>query len=319
MTLNELAAMLRAAGLEPPARPWPTSSARFPDGAAHHIEIPSVEGPVVFRAVIEEAARVGLRVHRVSQGSGVMLLSDSELDDLAALGREHDIEVALFLGPRGAWDAGGQALATEAAAGVARGPEAVEACVAEARRACDHGIRCLLVGDIGVLATLARLRQLGHLPADLRFKTSAILCAANPATGALLEELGADTINVATDLDVGMLASLRAATRLPLDVYVEAPDDMGGFVRSYLLPDIVRVAAPLHVKVGLRNSVSVYPSGVHLEEVAVAQAREKVRRAALLERLLAELTPELAHGTPLASAAADPAELVSGSEEAIPG
>ncbi len=204
------------------------------------------------------------------------------------------VEVALFLGPRGSWDAGGQAIATEAAAGIARGAEAVEACVAEAIRACAHGIRCLLVGDVGVLDVLSRLRAQGHLPEDLRFKTSAILCAGNPATAALLERLGADTINVATDLEVGMLAAIRAATTLPLDVYVEAPDDMGGFVRNYLLPDLVRVAAPLHVKVGLRNSTPVYPSGLHLEPVAAVQAREKVRRAALLERLLHELDPELA-------------------------
>jgi hypothetical protein len=110
----------------------------------------------------------------------------------------------------------------------------------------------------------------------------------------LLERLGADTINLATDLEVGMLAAIRAATKLPLDVYVEAPDDMGGFVRNYLLPDIVRVAAPVHVKVGLRNATPVYPSGLHLQPVAAVQAREKVRRAALLERLLRELAPETA-------------------------
>jgi hypothetical protein len=293
MTLSELGLLLRDIGLDPPFRPWPSSPRRFEDGTTHHVEIPSVEGPAVFRAVLEEAAAVGLRIHRISQGSGVMLLSDAELDEMAALGREHDVEVALFLGPRGAWDAGGQALVTAAAAGIARGAEAVEACVAEAVRACAHGIRCLLVGDIGVLDVLARLRAIDRLPSDLRFKTSAILCAANPATAALLERIGADTINVATDLEIGMLSSIRAATTLPLDVYVEAPDDMGGFVRNYLLPDIVRVAAPIHVKVGLRNSNAIYPSGLHLEAVAAAQAREKVRRAALLERLLGDLEPEL--------------------------
>jgi hypothetical protein len=293
MSREELAGWLRSAGLEPPLRPWPESPHRFPDGRRYHFEIPSVEGPVVLRAVLEQAAAIGLRIDRVSQGSGIMLLSDDELDQLAELGREHNVEVCLFLGPRGAWDAGGQALASEAAAGVARGAEAVEACVAEARRACAHGILSVLVGDVGVLDVLARLRRDGALPHELIFKTSAILCAANPATAALLDRLGADTINVATDLEVGMLAAIRAVTDKPLDVYVEVPDDMGGFVRSYLVPDIVRVAAPVHVKVGLRNATSVYPSGLHLEAVAAVQAREKVRRAALIERLIRELTPEL--------------------------
>lgn len=243
--------------------------------------------------MLEQADAIGVRIHRVSQGSGIMLLSDDELDELAEIGREHDVEVCLFLGPRGSWDAGGQALASEAAAGVARGAEAVEACVAEVRRACAHGILSVLVGDVGVLDVLAGLRREGTLPRELIFKTSAILCAANPATAALLDRLGADTINVATDLEVGMLAGIRAVTTKPLDVYVEVPDDMGGFVRSYLVPDIVRVAAPVHVKVGLRNATGVYPSGLHLQAVAEVQAREKVRRAGLIERLIGELTPEL--------------------------
>lgn len=294
MSREELAGWLRAIGLEPPARPWPESPRRFTDGSRYHFEIPSVEGPVVLRAVVEEAAQQAIRIHRVSQGSGIMLLSDGELEELAALGREHEIEVCLFLGPRAAWDAGGQALVSEAAAGVARGAEAIEACVAEARRACARGIRSILVGDVGALDVLGRLRQQGFLPAELILKTSAILCAANPATAALLDRLGADTINVATDLEVGMLADMRAVTAKPLDVYVEVPDDMGGFVRSYLVPDIVRVAAPVHVKLGLRNATGVYPSGRHLEPVAAIQAREKVRRAALVERLIGELAPELA-------------------------
>jgi hypothetical protein len=294
MSRDELAGWLRGVGLDAPARRWPESPHRFPDGRRYHFEIPSVEGPAVLRAVLEEASTMGLRIHRVSQGSGIMLLSDAELDELAALGREHDVEVCLFLGPRGAWDAGGQALVTEASAGVARGGEAVEACLAEARRACAHGIRSVLVGDVGVLDVLARLREQGVLPRELILKTSAILCAANPATAALLDRLGADTINVATDLEVGMLADMRAVTEKPLDVYVEVPDDMGGFVRSYLVPDIVRVAAPVHVKLGLRNATNVYPSGLHLTAVAALQAREKVRRAALIERLIGELTPELA-------------------------
>jgi hypothetical protein len=294
VTRDQLSGWLTGLGLAPPVRPWPESEHRFADGRRYHFEIPSVEGPVVLRAVLEEARARDLRIHRVSQGSGIMLLSDAELDELAALGREHEVEVCLFLGPRGAWDAGGQALATEAAAGVARGAEAIEACVAEARRACEHGIRSILVGDIGALDVLARLRGKGLLPPELILKTSAILCAANPATAALLDRLGADTINVATDLEVGMIAAMRAVTGKPLDVYVEVPDDMGGFVRSYLVPDIIRAAAPVHVKLGLRNATSVYPSGLHLEPVATVQAREKVRRAAMLDRLIRELTPEVA-------------------------
>jgi hypothetical protein len=99
---------------------------------------------------------------------------------------------------------------------------------------------------------------------------------------------------------------MRRATELPLDLYVEAPDDLGGFVRTYEVPAIVRAAAPVHLKFGLRNATSVYPTGGHLEAVAVSQAREKVRRAALAERLLRELAPELAEREVAAGPGPDP-------------
>ena len=43
----------------------------------------------------------------------------------------------------------------------------------------------------------------------------------------------------------------------------------------------IRVAAPMYVKFGLRNSRLLYPSGLHLVDEAVAIAREKVHRAAV--------------------------------------
>ena len=96
------------------------SDARFADGLRYRIEIPSVEGPEVLRAVLEEADTRGVPVRRVSQGSGVMMLTDGEIAEMAALGAERGVEISLFLGPRGAWDAGGQSFATAAVGGVAR-------------------------------------------------------------------------------------------------------------------------------------------------------------------------------------------------------
>src|SRR4029453_14117204 len=52
-----------------------------------------------------------LRVHRISQGSGMMLLTDDDVREMVALGQEHGIEVCLFTGPRAAWDVGVQATA----------------------------------------------------------------------------------------------------------------------------------------------------------------------------------------------------------------
>src|SRR5512142_987968 len=90
----------------------PDSPYRFPDGAQYRIEIPSVEGPHVMEAVLEEAARLGVPIHRVSQGSGIMLLTDAEIQAMLNLGQSAGVEVCLFVGPRAAWDVGAQILST---------------------------------------------------------------------------------------------------------------------------------------------------------------------------------------------------------------
>jgi hypothetical protein len=272
------------------------SDARFADGLRYRIEIPSVEGPRVLRAVLEEAENRGVPVRRVSQGSGVMMLTDAEIAEMAELGAAGGVEVSLFLGPRGAWDPGGQSSATAAAGGVARGSAGVEWCVAEVRRALRLGIRSVLVADLGVLATLGRLKREGELSESLVLKTSVLLPCANPGAAGALEELGATTINVATDLSCTELGEIRSACSAPLDVYVEVPDDQGGFVRFYDVPEMIRVAAPLYVKLGLRNAPNIYPSGLHLEDLAVKLGRERVRRAELVLRLLEERAPELVEG-----------------------
>jgi hypothetical protein len=272
------------------------SDARFADGLRYRIEIPSVEGPEVLRAVLEEAEQRNVPVRRVSQGSGVMMLTDAEISELAELGAEHGVEVSLFIGPRGAWDPGGQSFATGAAGGVARGDAGLEWCVAEVRRGVALGIRSFLVADVGVLATLGRLKRKGELPETLVLKTSVLLPCANPATARALEELGATTINVATDLSPPELGELRGACSAPLDVYVEVPDDQGGFVRFYEVPDMIRAAAPMYVKLGVRNSPNIYPAGLHVHDLAVKLGRERVRRAELVLRLLRERAPELVEG-----------------------
>ena len=272
------------------------SEARFADGVRYRIEIPSVEGPEALRAVLEEADARGVPVRRVSQGSGVMMLTDAEIAELAALGVEQGVEVSLFLGPRGAWDTGGQSFATGAVGGVARGSDGVASCVAEARRGIAHGIRSFLVADVGVLATVGRLKRDGDLPGSLVLKTSVLLPCANAASARVLEDLGATTINVSTDLSAAELGELRTECSAPLDVYVEVPDDQGGFVRYYDVPNIVRAAAPVYVKLGIRNAPNIYPSGLQLHDLDVKPARDRVRRAELVLRLLQERAPYLVEG-----------------------
>jgi len=272
------------------------SDARFADGLRYRIEIPSVEGPKVLAAVLEEAEQRSVPVRRVSQGSGVMMLTDAEIRALAELGAGAGVEVSLFLGPRGAWDTGGQSLVTAAAGGVARGDTGVADSVAEVTRGVALGNEEGADAERDILRVLGELRRAGELPASLVLKTSVLLPCANAATARALDELGATTINVSTDLSAAELGELRAACTAPLDVYVEVPDDQGGFVRFYEVPEIVRLAAPVYVKLGLRNAPNIYPSGLHLEDLAVKLGRERVRRAELVLRLLEERAPELVEG-----------------------
>jgi len=275
---------LRSAGLPPgDLNDLPDSPKRFPDGAQYRVEIPSTEGPRCLEAVLEEAERHGVRVHRVSQGSGVFLHTDDELDEMAATAAAARVEVSLFTRPNAAW--GTSATARSAAGAVvapaAHGQEQVVACLEDALRAADHGFRSVLIADVGVLWAFTAMKEAGGLPADMQAKISVMLPAANPAAARVLEGLGASTINLPTDLSLAQIAAIRAAVDCPLDVYVEAPDNVGGFVRHHEIPELIRVAAPVYVKFGLRNAPDVYPAGTHLEATTVALSRERVRRARL--------------------------------------
>ncbi len=278
------------------AHDLPTSAARFPDGGQYRVEIPSVEGPAALRAVYAAADEFGVPVHRVSQGSGVMLLLDGELDEMAALAAERGIEVSLFVGPRAGWDTGAMAYspAGKAVAPKVRGMDQLVQAVEDVRRSCDHGLPSVLVTDEGLLSVLGEMKRAGELPAELIIKGSVMLGAANPVSIRLLEKLGMTTFNTPTDLSLAQLAAVRQATSMPLDVYIEVPDNVGGFVRHYEIAEIVRVAAPVYVKFGLRNAPDIYPSGTHLEATAVALTRERLRRARIGLDLLARLDPEAA-------------------------
>jgi hypothetical protein len=266
----------------------PPSEKRFPDGAQYRFEIPSTEGPRCLDAVVEEAARLDVPVHRVSQGSGVFMLTDVELDKMVAAAAEAKVEVSLFARPNAGWDASAtsRSPAGGALAAAARGQEQLLAVLEDVVRAAEHGIRSVLLADIGALYAFSRLRAAGVVPSDMQAKVSVMLPAANAATATVLAELGASTLNLPPDLSLAQIAAIRAAVDLPIDFYVEAPDTLGGFVRLHEIPELIRIAAPVYVKFGLRNAPDIYPSGTHIEATAVALSRERVRRARLGLELL---------------------------------
>jgi hypothetical protein len=272
----------------------PTSRKRFDDGGQYRVEIPSCEGPRAMEAVIASAREHAVPIHRISQGSGVMLQTDDEIQRMLALGQEHGIEVCLFVGPRANWDVGVQAASTsgKVLGSSLRGVDQLAYGIDDVRHGAALGLRSVLVADVGQLMVLGRMKAAGDLPADFVLKISVTLAAANPATARVLEDLGATSINLPVDLSLPQIAAIRQAIDAPIDFYVEAPDDFGGTVRHYEIAELVRVAAPIYLKFGVRNAPGLYPSGQHIESTVVALSRERVRRAAIGLALLRRYSPD---------------------------
>jgi hypothetical protein len=272
----------------------PTSRKRFADGGQYRVEIPSCEGPRAMDAVVAAAREHGVTIHRVSQGSGVMLQTDDEIRQMVVLGRKHAIEVCLFVGPRATWDVGVQAASPggKVLGASLRGVDQLAFGLEDVRHAAELGIRSVLVADLGQLMILGRMKVAGDLPSDFVLKISVTLAAANPATARVLEDLGATSINLPVDLSLPQIAAVRQAIDTAIDFYVEAPDDLGGTVRHYEIPELVRVAAPIYLKFGLRNAPGLYPSGQHLESLVLSLSRERVRRAAIGLALLRRYAPK---------------------------
>ena len=278
------------------------SKLRFADGGQYRIEIPSVEGPRVFREVLATAKELKVPVHRISQGSGIMLLTKNEISEMVRIGRDQRIEVCLFIGPRATFETGAQA--TSAAGKVIglqhRGADQLVYAIEDVRRACELGIRSVLPADLGLIWVLNEMKKKGELPKNLVLKSSVTLPAANPATAKLFETAGVSTLNLPTDLSPAQMGAIRQAVKVPIDMYIEVPDNFGGFIRYYELPQLLRVAAPIYLKFGLRNAPDIYPSGLHIEDTAVKLGRERVRRARIALDLMQRYAPE-AKMSPLGS------------------
>ena len=276
----------------------PTTEKRFPDGAQYRVEIPSTEGPRALAAVLEAADEFGVTIHRVSQGSGIWMLRDDEIREMCRLGAQAGIEVSLFVGPRAAWGVSAQVRASggKNLGARLRGMDDVVYATEDVIRGCELGLRSVLVADEGQLWLVNEMKKAGELPANLVVKISVQMGAANPISVKLIEDLGAGTYNVPTDLTLPQLAAIRAAIDLPLDIYVEVPDDFGGFVRHYEVPEMIRIAAPMYVKLGVRNAPNIYPSGIHIEDTAIKLSRERVRRTALVMNIIERYAPDTVMG-----------------------
>lgn len=273
----------------------PTSGKKFPDKCHYRIEISGVERPSTLEAVIDEMDERKVPVHRlISMVMGATLLSDEEMEQFAKLAHDAKLEVIITPGPRTLWDLGGQIRTPEGAiSGIRfRGSDNLAYVIADIKRAIDFGFRGFLVIDEGLLWLLSQMRKAGDIPKDVVFKVSIFAGHANPAGAKVLEALGANTFNPVADLTLPMLAAIRKAVDIPVDVHVYLFDSFGGFNRLWETPEIARVTAPCYFKIEPGPSVgTMYKPWVSPESLAFA-AREKVKNAETIIQLVDKNYPE---------------------------
>jgi hypothetical protein len=267
----------------------PSSTQRFPDGAAFRIECPTVNSADCVASLLDTATKTGVVINRITETFGMFRHTAAEIKEYCRLCNQYGCELLLSVGPRATYDTGATVLSPQ---GVRvsyrlRGMEQLIRAIEDIKRGYELGCKGFLVYDEGMLWVAAKMRSNGDLPKDIIFKCSAHMGHCNPASFKLLADLGADSINPIRDLQIPMIAALRQAVDTPLDVHTDNPPGSGGFIRVYEAPEIVRVAAPVHCKTG--NSVI----GGHGEMTSAADGKRMADQANIVVEMIKRFAPEL--------------------------
>lgn len=266
----------------------PTSEKRFDDGGQYRFEVPGIQGPAAMKALLEALDSYEIQIHRVTQTKGIMSLLDSEIEQMLVYAQKWNVELLLATGPRATTDTSASVNTPE---GVRmgyrlRGQEQVVRAVEDIRRAARLGVRSFMVYDEGQLWLMNQMRRDGFLPKDVRFKVSAHTGHGNPCSARLMEENGANSFNPVRDIQLQMLAAIRAAIDIPIDIHTENPKSTGGFIRHYEVPEIIRVAAPVYLKTG--GSVAA----THSWDTTEADAKKRAKQVALVKRVIDTYYPD---------------------------
>ena len=287
--MNETRECLRKLGLPGgDAYDLPTSEKRFADGGQYRFEVPGIQGPGVMKVLLETIDSYGLHLHRVTQTKGIMSLMDNEIIQMVELAEKWQTDLIPAIGPRATTDTSASVHTEE---GVRmgyrlRGQEQIVRAVEDVKRAADFGCRSFLVYDEGCLWVLDKMRKMGEIPKECHFKVSAHTGHGNPCSAKLLEEIGANSINPVRDIQLQMLAAMRQAVDVPLDVHTENPKSTGGFIRHYEVPEMIRIAAPIYLKTG--GAVAA----THNWDSTADDAKKRAKQVVLVKRMIDAYYPE---------------------------
>jgi hypothetical protein len=275
----------------------PTSAKAFPDGANFRIEIAGVERASTMEAMIDEARKRKLTIHRCIAAVGGSTYCDfKELKAMAAMAKSEKIEMIMTVGHRKGWDPGAKEISTSEGAMQGfrlRGSDNISYHIADIMRSIEAGHRGFLVYDEGVLFLLNKMRAEGLIPAETIFKFSVFGGYCSAAGAKVIESMGANSMNPISDVTLPILGSIRQAADLPLDVYVIVVDSFGGMFRAYEAPEIARVASPCYLKFEPGTSEGdIYKPWI-TEAWHENLIREKVKIASIVMEIMETHAPDL--------------------------
>jgi hypothetical protein len=279
---------LQGIGIEEADSNIEISGKSFPDGAQYRFEVPGIQNPGAMAALVDATDDYGVKVHRVTQTKGIMLLTDNEIEQMVDIALDAHMELFLSVGPRATYDTSASANTPEGAriGYRLRGYKNLLYALEDVKRATSLGVRGIVVYDEGLLWVLNKMRKQRELPAKTHFKVSAHCGHGNPASAKLLEEIGANSFNPVRDLQIPMMAAIRKSINISLDIHMENPKSSGGFIRHYEAPEIIRSAAPVYLKTG--GAVAAH----HGWETTKSQAAERVRQVYLVQSMIDRYYPD---------------------------
>ena len=264
------------------------SAKRFNDGGQYRFEVPGIQSPGTMSALLKESVKQNVFIHRVTQTKGIMMLTDEEIKKMVDLAITYKCELFLAVGPRATYDTSATVHTPEGSriGYRLRGYDNLVYAIEDVKRACRLGVRGILLYDEGLLWVLNKMREEGELPENVHFKLSAHAGHSNPASAKLLESQGLNSFNPVRDLQIPMIAAIRDACDMTLDLHTENPKSTGGFIRHYEVPKFIRVASPVYLKTG--GSVAANHNWDTTEKEAVA----RIKQVLLVKRMIDEYYPD---------------------------
>ena len=264
------------------------STKRFNDGGQYRFEVPGIQSPNAMSALLKESVKQNIFIHRVTQTKGIMMLTDDEIKKMVSLAKIYKCELFLAVGPRATYDTSATVQTKEGSriGYRLRGYDNLVYAIEDVKRACRLGVRGILLYDEGLLWALNKMRAEGEIPENVHFKLSAHAGHSNPASAKLLESQGLNSLNPVRDLQIPMIAAIRDACDMTIDLHTENPKSTGGFIRHYEVPKFIKVASPVYLKTG--GSVAANHNWDTTEKEAVA----RVKQVLLVKRMIDEYYPD---------------------------